>query len=284
MAFIDLYNYQDYPIDEMVIPEYRAAEVVNYAVTKGRENYYRVIANATGKTVSDIQTSVQDYVADERGTLEVYAPDVYFADYVDENGNPIECPVSVAVLNAYGQANRQNAWSSIAGVSRGTLSNVTGLTVKFTKEHGDLLYDGQIPVNIINYISSVGYIVWGNKTTVTEDVSKFFDRVNVSRLVNYLNRELTQVSWKYLFEPITLSLFANFTAELEGVCDNVKAADGIEDYIVICNSSNNTAETIARNEMHAEVQVKPVESLEYIIINLTVTDTIVSDVTEGGAK
>ena len=36
--------------------------------------------------------------------------------------------------------------------------------------------------------------------------------------------------------------------------------------------------------MHAEVQVKPVESLEYIIINLTVTDTIVSDVTEGGAK
>lgn len=284
MAFIDLYNYQDYPIDEMVIPEYRAAEVVNYAVTKGRENYYRVIANATGKTVSDIQTSVQNYVADERGTLEVYAPDVYFADYVDENGNPIECPVSVAVLNAYGQANRQNAWSSIAGVNRGTLSNVTGLTVKFTKEQGDLLYDGQIPVNIINYISSVGYIVWGNKTTVTEDVSKFFDRVNVSRLVNYLNRELTQVSWKYLFEPITLSLFANFTAELEGVCDNVKAADGIEDYIVICNSSNNTAETIARNEMHAEVQVKPVESLEYIIINLTVTDTIVSDVTEGGAK
>lgn len=95
---------------------------------------------------------------------------------------------------------------------------------------------------------------------------------------------MTQVSWKYLFEPITLSLFANFTAELEGVCDNVKAADGIEDYIVICNSSNNTAETIARNEMHAEVQVKPVESLEYIIINLTVTDTIVSDVTEGGAE
>ena len=156
MAFIDLYNYQDYPIDEMVIPEYRAADVVNYVVSKGRENYYRVIANATGKTVSDIQTSVQNYVADERGTLEVYAPDVYFADYVDENGNPIECPVSVAVLNAYGQANRQNAWSSIAGVSRGTLSNVTVLTVIFINVFFFFLYYGQIPVNIINYISSVG--------------------------------------------------------------------------------------------------------------------------------
>lgn len=284
MAFIDLYNYQDYPIDEMVIPEYRAAEVVNYAVTKGRENYYRVIANATGKTVSDIQTSVQNYVADERGTLEVYAPNVYFSEYTDENGDLIECPVSVAVLNAYGQANRENAWASIAGVKRGTLSNVTGLTVKFTREQCDQLYDGQIPINIINYISSVGYVVWGNKTTVTEENSQFFDRVNVSRLVNFLTRELTQASYKYLFEPITLSLFANFTAELEGICEVVKTASGIEDYIVICNSSNNTAETIAKNEMHAEVQVKPIESLEYIIINLTVTDTIVSNVVEGGVE
>ena len=284
LDLIDLYNYQDYPIDEMVIPDYRQAEVVNYAVEKGAQNYYRVIANATGNTNLDRQTSVQNYSQDSLGRLEIYAPDVQYADYVDADGNPINCPASVAVLCAYANANRQNNWCSIAGINRGVLAQVTGLSSRLTKSEQDELYDADIPINTINYISSVGYVVWGNKTTADNTTTRIFDRVNVARLMQYLNRQFITVGWEYLFEPITLSLFTKFKANLEGICQTVEDNEGIDDYAVICNSSNNTDETIAANELHAEIQIKPTESLEYIIINLTGTDQITLNVNEGGAE
>ncbi|MBQ3307698.1 MAG: hypothetical protein IJG68_05845, partial [Bacilli bacterium] len=280
MDLIDLYNFQDYPIDEMVIPEYRDYEVVNYAVEKGKENFYRVIAQATGLTIDDIKTSVQNYVQDNRGYLEIYANDVTYVDFTDEDGNLVPCPVSVAVLNAYAAANRQNPWLSIAGVNRGTLTQVTGLVMKMSRSEMDELYDNVIPINTINYISSVGYVVWGNKTSAKEEDTKIFDRVNVARLITYMNRELITYGWQYLFEPITLTLFTEFKASLENLCESIKEEDGIEDYVVICNSSNNTDETIAKNELHALIQVKPTEALEYVIIDLTGTDTITISVEE----
>ena len=280
LDLIDLYHYQDYPIDEMVIPEYRNAQVVNYAVEKGKENYYRVIAQATGNTVDTLKTSVQNYVQDERGFLDIYANDVIFEGYVDADGNNIPCPVSVAVLNAYANANNQNAWCTVAGVNRGTLVQVKDLALKLSKTEMDELYDNVVPINTINYISSVGYVVWGNKTSADNETTKLFDRINVSRLVNYLNRELITVGWEYMFEPITLALFTQFKASLDGICQNVADQDGIDDWVVVCNSSNNTEDTIAKNELHAQIQVKPTEALEYIIIDLTATDTITINVDE----
>lgn len=281
LDLIDQYHYKDYPIDEMVIPEYRHYAVVNYAVEKGRVNYYRVIAQATGHTLKEMEDSVLNYVQDDKGYLEIYANDVTYTDFVDDDGNLVECPVSIAVLNAYAYASySKNEWCAIAGCSRGVLSQITGLAVKMTKAEMDELYDNNIPINTIDYISSVGYVVWGNKTSADETETELFDRVNVARLVNYMTRELTKVGWEYLFEPITLVLFSDFKARLEAICEIILNSDGIDDYVVICNSSNNTTETIAKNELHAEVQIQPTESLEYVIIDLTATDEITVDVRE----
>ena len=273
-GLINLYTYQDTAIDVMVIPEYRAAEVVNYAVERGRANYFRVIAQTTGDTVEAMKSSVQDYVQDERGFLDIYANDVTYNNFLDNDGNPIKCPVSIAVLNAYGNASRQNSWCAIAGVNRGTLPQVTGLAVRLTKEEMDSLYDNIIPINSVMYISSVGYVVWGNKTSANADDVDLFDRINVARLVNYLNRRLMESSWEFLFEPITLTLFTQFKENINNICQAVSDQDGIDDFAVICDATNNTAETMAKNELHAQVQVKPTEALEYIIIDLDATDTI----------
>lgn len=278
---IDLYNYQDFPIDEMVIPEYRQPDIVNYAVEKSIENFYRVIAQTTGHTLDEMKLSVQNYSQNNRGKLEIYAGDATYTDFVDTNGNLIECPSSIAVLEAYANANyNENQWCAVGGVNRGTLTQVTGWSVRLTKAQMDELYENIIPVNTINYISSIGYVVWGNKTSADPSKTKIFDRVNVSRLINHLERELTQVGWRYLFEPITLSLFQEFKAALEAIVQEVADENGVEDFIVVCNSSNNTDESIARNELHADVQVKPIEALEYVIINLTGTDTITLTVEE----
>ena len=281
-GLIDLYDYTSTLIDVMVIPEYRTAEVVNYAVARGKENYFRIIAQATGEdttstantVITNYKNSVKDYVQDERGFLEIYANDVYYNNYLDNDNNPIPCPISIAILNAYGASSMQNSWCSIAGVNRGLLTQVSGLRYKLTKAEMDELYDNTPAINSILFISGTGYVVWGNKTTANPEEVALFDRVNVARLVNYLNRELLNSSYKYLFEPITLTLFTNFKQTLRSICQAIKDDEGIDYYVIICDSSNNTDETIAKNELHARVQVKPTEALEYIIIDLDATDTI----------
>ena len=136
----------------------------------------------------------------------------------------------------------------------------------------DDLYGNTIPVNSINDISGTGFVVWGNKTTTTN--SEYLDRINVARLVKYLVNRCKKVSYKYLFQPITLDLFTDWKVTLENLLDTIKTGEGLSAYSVVIDATNNTDETIAKNEMHASIRVKPTEVAEYIKINLTVTDTV----------
>jgi hypothetical protein len=43
-------------------------------------------------------------------------------------------------------------------------------------------------------------------------------------------------------------------------------------YIIKCDETNNTPITIDRNELHVAIAVKPVKTVEYIIVNFIVTN------------
>jgi phage tail sheath protein FI len=51
------------------------------------------------------------------------------------------------------------------------------------------------------------------------------------------------------------------------------ARRGIYDYLLVCDSRNNTPERIDRNELWCDVYIKPVHSAEYIQLNLVSTKT-----------
>lgn len=56
----------------------------------------------------------------------------------------------------------------------------------------------------------------------------------------------------------------------------VKKTHGISDYFVICDTSNNTTESIDRHELYCRIGVKPIKALEYIIIDLDIINGKVS--------
>ena len=62
--------------------------------------------------------------------------------------------------------------------------------------------------------------------------------------------------------------------KMETFLDNIKVGYGIDDYALTMDSSINTAETIANNQLNAIIKIKPTEVAEFITIDLTVTDTI----------
>lgn len=269
---IDLYNSETNGVDVLLIPEYTNYEIVNYASDIALKNNFMVITSPKANSAQDAIQAVTNYSTNNRGSLAVYFPDVYYNDFTDNNGNLQAIPVSVAVLSTYAKTDVQNKWGAPAGVTRGTLSLVNSLTVPLTDDDLSTLYDNTIPINGINEISGKGFIVWGNKTTSAK--STFFDRINVARLVKYVTREAYEISWNYLFEPITNYVFTDWTMKIQSLLSEIQTGYGLEAYEVIMDTTINTAQTIANNQLNGIIRLKPQEVAEYINIDLTITDTI----------
>ena len=275
---IDLYDTPDRFIDVMVIPEYNNYEVVNYATELALKNNFIVLATPSGDTVQSVLTNITNYNTENRGSLALYYPNVYYNNFVDNTGALKAIPACIAVLHTYAKTDINSKWGAPAGVNRGTLTLVNSLAVQLSTEDLTVLYDNTIPVNGINNISGRGFVVWGNKTVTS--TSRFFDRVNVSRLVKYITKQAYLVSWDYLFEPITLDIFTSWSSRIESMLDVIKIGNGLSAYEVIMDSSINTDETIARNELNGIIRIKPQEVAEFINIDLIVTDTIEVSVEE----
>ena len=271
-ALIDLYNSETNGVDVLIIPEYTNYEIVNYASDIALKNNFMIITSPKANSVQEAIQAVVNYSTDNRGSLAVYFPDVYYNDFTDNNGDLQAIPISIAVLNTYARTDIQNKWGAPAGVTRGTLSLVNSLAVSLTDDDLSTLYDNAIPINGINEISGKGFIVWGNKTTSAK--STFFDRINVARLVKYVTRKAYEISWNYLFEPITNYVFTDWIMKVQSFLSEIQQGYGLETYEVIMDTTINTAQTIANNQLNGIIRLKPQEVAEYINIDLTITDTI----------
>lgn len=273
---IDKYDLPDRYIDVLVIPEYNNYEVVNYATALALKNNFEVLVSAKGQSIADVIQNVSNYNVDNRGSLAIYYPDVYYYGFNNAEGNPQAIPLSIAVLHAYAKTDMNNKWGAPAGVSRGNLTLVSDLTAQLSEDMISTLYDNVIPINCINNISGKGFIVWGNKTATS--TSDFFDRVNVARLVKYITKKVYDISWDYLFEPITNNVFTEWTGRVENLLTTIKDNYGISDFQVIMDDTINTETTIAANQLNGIVKIKPQEVAEFINIDFTITDIISASV------
>jgi hypothetical protein len=55
----------------------------------------------------------------------------------------------------------------------------------------------------------------------------------------------------------------------------VKGRRGIDDFRVVCDETNNTEEVVSRNEFVADIYIKPLYSINYIILNFVAVKSVV---------
>ena len=271
-AMVDKYDLPEKDIDVMIIPEYSNYEVINYATELALRNNFVVLASVEGDTIGDVKNNISNYNTENRGSLALYYPNVFYKGFFNNKGELQEIPVSIAVLHAYARTDILSKWGAPAGITRGNLTLVNSLKAQLSESMIEQLYDNEIPVNCINEISGKGFIVWGNKTTDTD--SGFFDRINVARLVKYVTKNAYDISWNYLFEPITTQVFTDWKLKIEAFLEPIKLNYGITAYEVIMDSTINTEATIAANQLNGIIRIKPQEVAEFINIDFTITDTI----------
>jgi hypothetical protein len=172
-------------------------------------------------------------------------------------------------------------WFAPAGVRRGVIDNATSIgyvdkadgslfkSIGVTVGLRDIMYANN--VNPLTVLPGVGLVAYGQKTR--SPMTSALDRINVSRLTAYLRLVLDKVARPFIFEPNDTITRNQVKAGFESVLNDIVAKRGIYDYLVVCDTTNNTPDRIDRNELYVDIAIKPVKAIEFIYIPVRIRNT-----------
>jgi len=218
-----------------------------------------------GSTVGQAQTA-----ADGRNTNYgcFYYPWVQITD-PDLGGNywvpPSAIVPSVYSFNDY----VSEKWFAPAGLNRGGLDMAVQTERFMTQNDRDNLYLKN--VNPIATYPRSGVVVWGQKTL--QKKRSALDRINVRRLLIAAKRFVAQTAKTLVFEQNTDETRARFINITEPFFERARERQGVYDYRIIIDERNNTPDVIDRNEMRAQIYLKPTKTAEFIIVDFVVLPT-----------
>ena len=156
-----------------------------------------------------------------------------------------------------------NPFVSPAGFTRGNIRNVYGMALETSRANRDDLY-----INGINPIvtpSGGGKILLGDKTLLARPSA--FDRINVRRLFIILEKAIANAVQFSMFEFNDAVTRGNFVSQVTPFLREVRAARGITDFRVICDTTNNPPSVVDRNEFRGDIFIKPNRSINFISLN-----------------
>lgn len=236
-------------------------------------------------------TSLLNWGTNQAGALEdndsgLVSSDEYMAvfypwGYTSDNiGNNVVVPPSHMMLRTIA-LNDQVAypWFAPAGTRRGGITNATAVgyitgegefqSVALNTGQRDTL--AQVKVNPLTFITGTGLVNYGQYTRAR--AASALDRINVARLVIHLRRQFTQLAKPYVFEPNDKITRDEIKQAAESLLLELVGQRALYDYIVVCDTSNNTPARIDRSELYLDVAIEPVKAVEFIYIPLRLKNT-----------
>ena len=200
----------------------------------------------------------------------------------DNSGRNIVVPPSHMMLRTIALSdNVSYPWFAPAGTRRGGITNATSVgyidyvsgefqSVALNTGQRDTLQK-TCKVNPITFITGTGLVNYGQLTRAKNASS--LDRINVARLVVYLRRQLNILAKPYIFEPNDKITRDEIKQAAESLMLELVGQRAIYDFLVVCDTSNNTPSRIDRNELYLDIAIEPVKSVEFIYIPLRLKNT-----------
>ena len=155
------------------------------------------------------------------------------------------------------------AWFSPGGYARGNMLNVNKLAFNPSKGLRDLIYSAGIN-NVVAFPGS-GTVLWGDKTLQTKPSA--FDRINVRRLFNVLEKSFATSANFILFEQNDAFTRRSFVNQIDPVLREVQNGRGIENYRIVCDETNNPGSVVDRGEFVCDIFIQPTKSVQFVKLN-----------------
>ena len=265
------------------------SELVNLNIDRGQTSF--VVGDTPARLASD-STTLTNWGnniagATEDGDTGLVTSDEYLGVFypwgytTDNMGNNIVVPPSHMMLRTIALSdNVSYPWFAPAGTRRGGITNASSVghvNAQTGEFQSVALNTGQrdtlaaVKVNPITYITGTGLVNYGQYTRAKN--ASALDRINVARLVVYLRRQFAQLSKPYVFEPNDKITRDELKGAAESLLLELVGQRALYDYIVVCDTSNNTPSRIDRNELYLDVAIEPVKSVEFIYIPLRLKNT-----------
>jgi len=251
----------------MDIPQYTADSVRIFVDSRGIES---------GRPDVDTTSSLFDIREVNSSYSAVYFPDVKVLDSGDDDEaavnsrRTIKVPPSVIALGALAKTDDETQpWFAPAGFSRGALNTISSIDVRLNAEDRDTLYEARI--NPIANFPNKQFVIFGQKTTQLARTA--LDRVNVRRLVLEVKRRIELIAQGLLFEQNNSRTRSSFVESSTAQLASIQINQGIEDFRVIMDDSNNTAEDVDNNRLNGKIIIVPTRAVEFIAIDFVITNS-----------
>ena len=187
-----------------------------------------------------------------------------------ETGKLVFVPASTMMAGVYAYNDKvAETWFAPAGFNRGGLSGVIQAERKLSPSDRDNLYINK--VNPLATFPGQGVVAFGQKTLQSK--ASALDRVNVRRLLITLKRYIGNIADNLVFEQNTATTRNKFLNQVNPYLENVQQKQGLYSYKVVMDESNNTAETIDRNQLVGAIYLQPTKTAEFIILDFNITPT-----------
>ena len=160
-------------------------------------------------------------------------------------------------------------WFAPAGFARGALDSVTSLDVRLNAADRDTLYESSI--NPIANFPNNQFVIFGQKTTQIARTA--LDRVNVRRLMINIKRRIQRIAQGLLFEQNDAATRNRFVASASSQLADVRVRQGIEDFRVVMDETNNSSEDVDNNRLNGRIIVVPTRAVEFIAMDFIITNS-----------
>ena len=181
-------------------------------------------------------------------------------------------PPSLGVLRAMGNTfNVDKPWFAAAGENRGYLPEAQRVQFdRVSEDTKQAMYGNGNSVNPILKIKGRHYI-YGERTMQRAE-SKLTAVHNVI-LVNWVVNGMAAVARRYVFDPNDAELLIQLKLAFTEFLDRIVNERGIEQYNLVMDGRNNTAETRNNREVIVDLELIPTDVAERIYINAIVRES-----------
>ena len=228
----------------------------------------------SGVPDSDITSAKFDNREINSSYVATYFPDVFIDDAGDDENaatvsrRRLKVPSSVAAFGALALSSRR-PWFAPAGFERGALDRVRATEVRLNSSDRDILYESR--VNPIASFPNNQFVIFGQKTTLIARTA--LDRVNIRRLMINIKRKISIIAQGLLFAQNDQVTRTRFIDAASRELTSIQINQGIEDFRVIMDSTNNSAEDVDNNILNGKIVIVPTRAVEFIAIDFIITNS-----------
>jgi hypothetical protein len=154
-------------------------------------------------------------------------------------------------------------WWAFAGFNRGKIKNVAKLAWNPEKPDRDILFKNDI--NPCYSPRNIGPVLFGDKTLLGAD--SVFSRINVRRLFIEIEKAIATAAQYFIFDFNDAFERAQFRNVVNPYLRTIQGKRGIEDFVFVCDDSNNGPDVRNNFTMVGDVYVIPNKVIDWIQLN-----------------